>query len=244
ARAIADTVAGMAKGAGMIAPNMATMLATVMTDFPLSQDRAQAAIHRAAQHSFNCISVDGHASTNDTLLLLSSHPVETDGDPSVEESEILAAGFGEFEKVLTQVCEYLARRIVLDGEGAGRIFEINIGGATNDGDARAIADTVANSNLVKTAIHGCDPNWGRIMSAVGNAAADVELSRCSLKINDQLVFENGAPVSFDAVGVSDSMRNTDTVMLDIVVGDATGTSTVWASDLGIDYVTFNSEYTT
>lgn len=227
-------IAAMAKGAGMIAPNMATMLSVVLTDAPLSPDQAQSLLSRAASLSFNCVSVDGHTSTNDTLLLLSS------GTGKELSEDALNAFAGE----LNQLCIELAKQLVFDGEGATHIMQVHVRGAENDAAASTIAKTVAASPLVKTAITGGDPNWGRIVSAAGYAEAKIDPSQTSLKLCDQTIYESGLPVDFDAAELSQKMKDSPEVTIDLTVGSGKGQATFWASDLTTDYVTFNSEYTT
>ena len=227
-------IAAMAKGAGMIAPNMATMLAVVLTDAPLRPTIARDLISKAAQASFNRVSVDGHQSTNDTLLLLSSNPSDAVSDEATE----------LFATALNSVCIELAKELVADGEGASHLMEIRVSGAANSEDAEEIARTVGASPLVKTAITGGDPNWGRIISATGYAKARIEPEKVSLQILGTTIYRLGAPVAFDAALLSSQMKQADEVLIDLTVGDGTGTTIYWASDLTTEYVTFNSEYTT
>lgn len=227
-------IAAMAKGAGMIAPNMATTLGVVMTDAPLTPDSATEVLREVAGASFNRISVDGHTSTNDTLLLLSA----ADGDSLAEEP------LRQFVNAATEACVDLAKRIVADGEGATHFFEIRVCGAASDGDADRIAATVAESPLVKTAITGGDPNWGRIVSAAGYADAKIEPNQIGLTILGIPIFENGTPLSFDAAALSRDMKGSREVKLELWVGPGPGTATRWASDLTTAYVEFNAEYTT
>lgn len=229
-------IAGMAKGAGMIGPNMATMLCCVLTDAPLSAEQAQHLLKRAADKSFNNISVEGHTSTNDTMLLLANGAAggERLADRALE----------EFAENLEAMCIELAKQIPADGEGATHLIEVDVRGASSDSDARQIAHTVACSNLVKSAVFGCDPNWGRIVSAAGYAGVPVDISRLELQLNGLLLFQCGEPVAFDAKTASQSIRDHHLTHIQLTVGDGPGQCRHWTSDLTLDYVRFNSEYTT
>lgn len=227
-------VAAMAKGAGMIAPNMATMLAVVTTDAPLAQDDLVDLLRHSADHSFNRVSVDGHTSTNDTLLLLSSG----EGQP------LAGAALTQFRDFLRQACIDLAKQLVADGEGATHIMEIRVSGAASNDDANRIAQVIGESPLVKTAITGGDPNWGRIVSAAGYAGPRIQPERTSLHILDMPLYQNGTPLVFDAAKASNLIKSSPTVVIDLVVGDGPGKATRWASDITVEYVRFNSEYTT
>jgi len=227
-------IAAMAKGAGMIAPNMATMLSCVMTDAPLTADMAQKSLQHAANTSFNRVSVDGHTSTNDTLLLLSSGQ----GTP-LNQTELQI-----FQQQLTKAAIKLAKQLVADGEGARHVMAIRIEGAADEGAAEVIARTIAASPLVKTAVTGGDPNWGRIVSAAGYANANISPENTSLKICDTTIYRNGSPLGFDEQALSAKMKASSEVSIVLCVGDGPGTVDYWASDLTTDYVEFNSEYTT
>ena len=227
-------IAAMAKGAGMIAPNMATMLAVVMTDAPIAPDAAQTLLADAADLSFNRVSVDGHTSTNDTMLLLASGEEEPlDGD-----------SLQKFASELNALSIELAKQLVADGEGATHVMQVLIHGAANTQAAETVARTVGASPLVKTAITGGDPNWGRIVSAAGYAEAEILPERTTLKICGVTIYENGTPQDFDAAVLSAQMKAAAEVDIDLQVGDGSGDATLWFSDLTTDYVQFNSEYTT
>ena len=229
-------VANMAKGAGMIGPNMATMLAVVTTDFPLSATLAQQAVTTAANHSFNRISVEGHTSTNDALVLLSSG-----NNPNLTADD---EGYQKFVAALQQTCLTCAKLIPADGEGATHLMNILVHGATDLGAADQIARAIANSALVKCAIHGNDPNWGRIVSAAGYAGVDFDPAATELRLNGHLIFAHGRPELFDAKVVSQSIRAEFEVQIELKVGSGPGNATHYSSDLTVDYVKFNSEYTT
>jgi glutamate N-acetyltransferase/amino-acid N-acetyltransferase len=230
----AYSIAAMAKGAGMIAPNMATMLAVILTDAPLSPKSAKELLSRTADKSFNRVSVDGHTSTNDTLLLLSSGR-----GPSLSGADLF-----NFQTELESTSIELAKMLVADGEGATHVMAIHICGASDNRAAMEIAKIVGASPLVKTAITGGDPNWGRIVSAAGNANAIVDSENTSLKICGTVIYHNGAPVDFDAATLSQQMKKTTEVSIELTVGRGKGESEYWSSDLTTEYVRFNSEYTT
>ncbi len=229
-------ITGMAKGAAMIGPRMATMLAVVLTDAPLVPEVAQLELRAAVDESFNCISVDGHVSTNDTVLLLASGAAGGD---------VLAGGdLAAFRRALREVCEELARAIPADGEGASHLITIEVTGCASREAALRIAKTIADSPLVKTAVAGADPNWGRIVSAAGYAGIPFDPAGVSLRLNGFLLYQAGAPVAFDAKAVSESIRGSrDTlVQLDLREGGAQGR--FWTADLTVDYVRLNSDYHT
>lgn len=228
-------IAAMAKGAGMIAPNMATMLGVLMTDAILSPDQAQRLLSRVASVTFNSVSVDGHTSTNDTLLLLASGASGVAIDPQDEPV---------FEQQLQDTTGRLARQLVADGEGATHVIKIHVLGAASNDDAATIARTVGASPLVKTAITGADPNWGRIVSAAGYAGPKIMPEKTCLSILGTEIYRDGAPEPFDAKSLSAAMKAADDVVLTLRVGDGPGEAIHWASDLTVEYVRFNSEYTT
>lgn len=230
-------IAGMAKGAGMIGPRMATMLGCVLTDAPLNGQQARRLLQKAVSRSFNCISVEGHMSTNDTVLLLANGLGH--GHPPMDDQGELA-----FSDHLTQMCVELAKQIPDDGEGATHLIEIRILGSQSIEDADQIARNVALSNLVKTAITGGDPNWGRIVSAAGYAGVIINPQHLSLKLNGFRLFERGEPLAFDAKEVSQSIKASKLTEIELVVGTGRESATHWTSDLNCEYVRFNSEYTT
>ena len=229
-------VTGMAKGAAMIGPNMATMLAVVVTDAALSMDAAQAGLRDAVDESFNCISVDGHMSTSDCVLLLANGAA---GGP------VLSGGdLAKFQATLVEVCEYLAQSIPADGEGASHLITIEVHGASSRKEAVTIARTVADSPLVKTAVAGNDPNWGRIVSAAGYAGVAFDPARVSLLINGTLLYENGAPVEFDASAVSASMKASRDTSIVLLLDGGEASARFWTTDLTAEYVRLNADYHT
>ena len=229
-------VVGMAKGAGMIGPNMATMLGIVCTDAKVSSAQAATIVKVAADRSFNRISVEGHTSTNDGLILICSGQA----GKAIDNEADLAA----LQQAVDEVCLETAKLIPADGEGATHLIEIQIEGARSDGDAEKIARAIANSNLVKTAVTGADPNWGRIVSAAGYAGVPMDVSKTKLKLNGFTIFDNGEPLTFDAQQVSQSIKDNFETKVSLTVGSGSGETFHWTSDLTVDYVRFNSEYTT
>jgi glutamate N-acetyltransferase/amino-acid N-acetyltransferase len=229
-------IVGMAKGAAMIGPNMATMLGVVLTDAPLEVEIAQQLLGEVADATFNCISVDGHMSTNDTVLLLANGAAG--GNPLTGDE------LAQFREVLLATCSELARAIPADGEGATHLIMLDVAGCATNDAARTIARTVANSALVKTAIAGADPNWGRIVSAAGYAGIEFDPTGVNLSINGYSLYERGAPVEFDAEEVSQSIRgNRDT---HVVLSFSEGSAGVrfWTTDLTAEYVRLNADYHT
>jgi len=228
------TVGGMAKGAGMIHPCLATMLAVVTTDYPLAEGEAHGFLKRAVNQSFNRISVDGECSTNDAVLLLANGASGIERTPQTDR---------EFAAALSEVCADLSRQIVADGEGATVVLEIAVTGAASLGEADAVARRIATSPLVKTAAFGRDPNWGRVLAAAGSAFvsggfAQVDVDVLTLRMNGVTVFEHG-----DGTGAEVPMDGAVcTIELDLGIGSA-GASYL-ASDLTYDYVRINAEYTT
>jgi glutamate N-acetyltransferase/amino-acid N-acetyltransferase len=231
------TIGGMAKGSGMIHPNMATMLSVVTTDAALDPRFAMAALQTAADRSFNQISIDGDTSTNDTLVLFAN---ATAGNPPIrpgtDDGEHFTAG-------LETVCIELARMVARDGEGATRLIEVCAEGARSDEEARRIAREVVRSNLVKAAIYGRDPNWGRLLAAVGNARATVDANAVDIFIGDHCVARGGAAAPFDRAAVSAAMGE-DEVRIRVLLNRGTGMGKAWGCDLTEGYVKINAEYTT
>ncbi len=229
-------ITGMAKGAAMIGPNMATMLGVIVTDATLDSATAQKLLSAAVSDSFNCISVDGHMSTNDTVLFLANGAA---GAPRLAGHDLKT-----FSAALDDVCQELAKAIPADGEGATHLVTIDIVGFANRTGAWKIAKTVAESPLVKTAIAGGDPNWGRIVSAAGYANVPFDPMKVTLHLNGALLYEHGAPIDFDEAEVSRSIgENRDTsIVLDFHSGDER--VRFWTTDLTAEYVRLNADYRT
>ena len=231
------TVGGTAKGAGMLHPDMATLLAFITTDAPIDEAVLQAALARVTDSTFNCVTVDGDTSTNDSCIVLANGAAG--GAMFAEGSGAVAA----FESALLQVCDSLAEQLVADAEGATRHFRVAVNGAADPDQARVAARVIAQSPLVKTAIHGGDPNWGRIVAALGRSGATFTLDRCRVAIGGLVVFDRGAPETVEAerIRVALSHPRLD-IDIDLGAGDATGHA--WGCDLSADYVRINADYTT
>jgi len=244
-------LAGMCKGAGMIGPQMATMLCVVATDAALTPDLAQTALKAAVEESFNCISVEGHMSTNDTVLLLASGLAGKEegggGDPQhtpIYQPPLTGRDLDRFQAALNELCVELARQIPDDGEGASHLITLEIRGCKSKEDARRIARTIADSALVKTAIAGGDPNWGRIVSAAGYAGVPFDPKGVDLTINGALLYERGGPVPFDAKAVSAAIKGTRETSVVLTLREGPASVRFWTSDLNVEYVRFNADYTT
>jgi glutamate N-acetyltransferase / amino-acid N-acetyltransferase len=229
-------ITGMAKGAAMMGPNMATMLALVMTDAALCPETAQASLTTATNDSFNCMSVDGHMSTNDTVLLLANGAAG--GEP------LSGEGLAVFQTALDEVCVDLAKAIAGDGEGATHLVTIDISGCASRESALELAKTVANSPLVMAALHGADPNWGRIVSAAGYANVPFDPNGVTLRLNGFLLYQNGAPVAFDGQAVSTSIRDNRDSHIELEFSEGTASRRFWTADLTPEYVRLNADYHT
>ncbi len=231
-------VGGMAKGSGMIHPNMATMLAVLTTDAAVSPEVLHAALRHVADRSFHCISVDGDTSTNDTLLALANGqagnpPITTLDSPA---GKALLAG-------MLAVAQPLARAVVRDGEGATRLVTIHVRGATDDAAAHQAAMTVATSALVKTALYGADPNWGRVVCALGYSKTPLDPGKLVLWFGGIKVFAHGVPLDFDERSAHQLLDQPE-VVIEADLGLGTGTATVWTCDFSYQYVKINAEYRT
>ncbi len=229
------TITGIAKGSGMIHPNMATMLSFIATDAPLTQAQLQAMLDRAVKQSFNSISVDGDTSTNDTVYLLASG-LGLGHAPMPDTTE--------FETALTALCIELAQMIVRDGEGVSKFVTIHVEGAASAEDARHVGRTIAVSPLVKTAFAGSDANWGRIIAAAGNAGIAFDADRISLSCDDVMMMQNGQLHADyrDEDGMAVFAKEEFSITLNIGMGDAA--ATIWTGDLTHEYITINAEYRT
>jgi len=230
-----SVIGAVAKGAGMIHPNMATMLCFITTDAVAQADTLARALQTAVEKSFNMISIDGDTSPNDTVLLLAN------GLSGYDLAHADQAAV--FQEGLDAICIHLAKAIARDGEGATRLIEVTVRGAETLSQARDAARTIASSSLVKTAVHGGDPNWGRIIAAAGRSRAKVEENKIALAICGVPVMLDGAPLDFDAGRLSALLRGNEVVIeLDLRLGDAVATA--WGCDLSAEYVAINADYTT
>jgi glutamate N-acetyltransferase / amino-acid N-acetyltransferase len=227
-------ITGMAKGAGMIGPRMATMLCILLTDAPLTAGDAQAALADAADNSFNCISVEGHMSTNDTVLLMASGRAAN--------TPLAGDDLHVFRRHLTDVCIELARMIPNDGEGATHLITVEVQGCRTRDDARRIAETVAASPLVKCAITGGGPYWGRVVSAAGYAGVPLNPKRVKASINGILMYQDGEPVAFDGPAASRAIRESRETHILLQFAEGTEGIRFWTSDLTVEYVQFNAHY--
>ena len=231
------TICGIAKGAGMIEPHLATMLSFVLTDAAIGPDCLKPLIRRAVERSFNCISVDGCMSTNDTVIIIANG--KAGNRPLTGSSKALP----RFERALTDCLESLARAIVRDGEGATKVIEVVVQEARSENEARKVAYSVANSNLVKTAFYGKDPNWGRVVAAVGAAGVPVPAESVELYFDDLLLFRRGAGVPAGAERLKSIMAQPQ-VKVTVKIGMGLKSARIFCSDLTLDYVRINAHYTT
>ncbi|WP_322821795.1 bifunctional glutamate N-acetyltransferase/amino-acid acetyltransferase ArgJ [Chloroflexus sp.] len=232
------TIGGMAKGAGMIHPNMATMLAVVTTDATVPRAVLDQALRRVLEVSFNSISIDGDTSTNDTLLVMANG-----ASPAPPITDLDSPSGSAFYAGLVAVCQHLAHAIVRDGEGATRFVTITVRGAVNDAEAKVAAMTIARSPLVKTALFGADPNWGRVLCAIGYSGATVDPDRVVLSFGGMRVLENGLPLPFDEKAAH-QLLDVPEITIDADLGLGDGQATVWTCDFSYDYVRINAEYRT
>jgi glutamate N-acetyltransferase / amino-acid N-acetyltransferase len=231
------TIGGTCKGAGMIHPNMATMLGFLTTDACVDAQFLNAELKKAADISFNMVSIDGDTSTNDSVFLMANGMA---GNTPIDKNSSLADAFSQ---ALQKVSVYLARCIAQDGEGATRLIEITVNGALKEEDARAAARTISNSPLVKTAVHGCDPNWGRIIAAAGRSGAEVVQDKADVYIGEMCLLKSGVPLPFEKKAASDLLKK-DEVLLRVDLNLGNFSATAWGCDLSKEYVTINSDYTT
>jgi glutamate N-acetyltransferase/amino-acid N-acetyltransferase len=227
---------GVAKGAAMIGPNMATMLAFAFTDAAVRPDDLASLVARSAAQTFNCVSVEGHTSTNDSLLLLANGRA---GGVLLQGDDL-----HRFGSAVTGVCGELARAIAADAEGATHLVTIDVEGTRDDAEAYRVAKTIADSALVKTAIFGADPNWGRFVSAAGYSGVEFEEEQLSLWLGDMLLYHQGVPQPFDAGTASAYLKRERNVQLRLRFTLGSGRCTFWTSDLTYEYVKLNAEYTT
>ena len=231
------TIGGVAKGSGMIHPDLATMLCFLTTDATVELDFLKKVLKKAVDASFNMISIDGDTSPNDMVLLMAN---------GLALSEPLSAGSAQanaFQQGLEQVCLYLAKCIARDGEGATKLIEVTVSGAPSSAEARLAARTVVSSSLVKAAVHGADPNWGRIMAAVGRSGVEVVEAKVDLYIGDIPVVKAGKPLPFNKRGIIQLLKGKE-VSLSLNLNLGSGKATAWGCDLSEEYVAINSQYMT
>jgi len=228
-------VAGVTKGSGMIHPRMATTLGFVMTDAVIPQTLLRRMLVRATEVSYNRISVDGDTSTNDTLVVLANGASGVRPDPKE---------MSTFEESLTETLQSMARQIVRDGEGARKLVSVEVHGAMSDSSAASIARSISNSPLVKTAIAGSDPNWGRIISAAGNSGVNFVQNTVDITLHDIRVCRNGLACPFDEMDMKQRLDDTDVSIVFRIAGKGKGSATFWTCDLTEDYVHINAAYRT
>ncbi len=239
-------IGGMAKGSGMIAPNMATMLGFITCDAAVSTSLWHEMLKRAVDKSFNQITVDGDTSTNDCVLALANGQSRTTAITKNSQNA------QKLEAMLVEVCQYLAKAIARDGEGATCLIEVRVSGAQNDEAASKVAKTIAGSSLVKSAVFGRDPNWGRIAAAAGRAGVKFHQDELNIQLGDIILMKNGQPQNFDRNAASSYLKQaaageylqSDTVLISVGVGVGSGQSIAWGCDLTYKYVEINAEYTT
>jgi glutamate N-acetyltransferase/amino-acid N-acetyltransferase len=232
-------VGGCAKGSGMIHPQLATMLAFLTTDAAVQPDFLRESLRRAADTSFNMMTIDGDTSPNDMVLALANgaaSPGEEAIGPGHRAAPLFQAG-------LTQVCTHLARELARDGEGAGKLIEVRVEGAADEADARRVARAVAGSLLVKAAVCGCDPNWGRILTAAGYSGAQLREEACQLYLQGVRVFAAGLPEPFDETALRQALASRE-VTIHLELGLGPGAAIAWGCDLTENYVRINATYTT
>ncbi|XP_030926618.1 arginine biosynthesis bifunctional protein ArgJ, chloroplastic-like [Quercus lobata] len=236
-------VGGMAKGSGMIHPNMATMLGVITTDALVTSDIWRKMVQISVNRSFNQITVDGDTSTNDTVIALASGLSGSTRIASIDSYEAL-----QLQACLDAVMQGLAKSIAWDGEGATCLIEVSVAGADSEAEAAKIARSVASSSLVKAAVYGRDPNWGRIAAAAGYAGISFHQNKLRVLLGDILLMDAGEPQPFDRAAASNYLRKAgethSTVKIHISVGDGLGSGQAWGCDLSYDYVKINAEYTT
>jgi glutamate N-acetyltransferase/amino-acid N-acetyltransferase len=230
------TIGAAAKGIGMVHPNLATMLCFIATDAVVSADFLPAALKNAVDCSFNMVSIDGDTSPNDCAFLLANglagnEPIDFDNG-------------GDFQEALNAVCTHLAKSMARDGEGATKLIEVIVERAKDDAGARQAARTVASSPLVKAAVHGNDPNWGRIVAALGRSGTRVREDRLDVYLNDVCVMKQGCPIPFSKEEMVSAWSNSDNVLIRLCLNLGDGQATAWGCDLSEEYVRINSRYTT
>jgi len=230
------TLGGVAKGAGMISPDLATMLCFVATDAVVKIDFLEQSLKKAAEASFNMLSIDAETSPSDCVFLLASGEAKN--------PEIGSRNGKIFQDALTELCTCLAKSIARDGEGATRLIEVTVEGAANQADARRAAKTIVGSPLVKAAVFGSDPNWGRVAAALGRSGAAVTEQRLDLYLNDVCVMKQGLPAPFDQEQMRLSLARAESVLIKARLNLGEGRATAWGCDLSPEYVRINSEYMT
>jgi glutamate N-acetyltransferase / amino-acid N-acetyltransferase len=231
------TIGGIAKGSGMIHPNMATMFCFLTTDAAVEPDFLKKALKKSVDKTLNMISVDGDMSPSDTVLLMAN---------GLAQNEPIKAGSPQakvFQQALDQICTFFARALARDGEGATRLIEATVNGAASLKQAKAAAKQIIGSSLVKTAVHGGDPNWGRIVAAVAQSGAELDEKKMDLAIGDIEILKGGKPLEYKEEDVSKAFKEEEVpITVNLNIGRASATA--WGCDMSEEYVTINSEYMT
>ena len=232
------TITGIAKGSGMIRPDMATMLAFIATDADIGENLVQSILTEAIEASFNCINVDGDTSTNDACFLVAT------GESDVVEISSLDEGTGLlFKNALLEICIYLAQAIVRDGEGASKFITISVTDGASGEESREVALTVANSPLVKTAFFASDPNWGRILAAIGRTTLpDLDIEKITISLNDVKIVESGKRAENYTEAKGQGVMQQEDITISISLGRGSASAVIWTCDLSHEYVRINSEY--
>ena len=230
------TIGGVAKGAGMMHPELATMLCFITTDAAVNIDFLQQSLKKAANASFNMLSIDGETSPSDCVFLLANGLASN--------TEIGFNNGEDFQNALNEVCVSLAKSIARDGEGATKFIEVVVEGAVNQTEARQAARTIVSSPLVKAAMHGGDPNWGRIVAALGRSGAKIQEDKLDIHLNDVCVMKQGSPTRFDAEELRTSLTRANEVPIKVYLNLGDGRATAWGCDLSEEYVRINSEHAT
>ncbi len=230
------TIAGVAKGAGMMHPELATLLCFMTTDATMNADFLQQSLKKAVDVSFNMLSIDSETSPSDCVFLLANGLARN--------TEISSNNGKAFQSALDEVCTYLAKSIAQDAEGATKLIEVIVEGAINQTEARQAARTIVSAPLVKTAIHGGDPNWGRIVAALGRSGANVREGKLDIYLNDICVMKQGIPMPFDQEQLRISLATANKVLIKVQLNSGDSRATAWGCDLSEEYVRINSEYTT
>uniref|UniRef100_UPI000945DD68 bifunctional glutamate N-acetyltransferase/amino-acid acetyltransferase ArgJ n=2 Tax=Bacillaceae TaxID=186817 RepID=UPI000945DD68 len=228
------TIAGVAKGSGMIHPNMATMLSFITTDAHIEHDVLQTALSQITNHTFNQITVDGDTSTNDMVIVMAS---------GLSETRPINTDWETFVCALQKVCEDLAKKIAQDGEGATKLIEVNVLGAQTNEEAKKIAKQIVGSSLVKTAIHGEDPNWGRIISSIGQSEVAINPNTIDITLQSILVLKNSEPQTFSEEEMKERLQE-DEIVINVYLHLGEETGSAWGCDLSYEYVKINACYRT
>lgn len=231
------TIAGAAKGSGMIHPNMATMLSFITTDAEVDQAALVSLLKETTDQTFNCITVDGDTSTNDMVLVLAN------GLAKNNPLQASHPDWASFQAGFSYVCQELAKQIARDGEGATKLIEVEVQGAKSNQDAQRIAKTIVGSSLLKSAVFGCDPNWGRIICAVGYSGAELDPNQVKVNLGPFTVVESGLPREFDRQAAVDYLKQ-DEIKIEVLLHHGSGKAVAWGCDLTYDYVKINAMYTT